>query len=128
MSGFTSKGLFSVTKEPFGDWSTATKKAAAVAPQAITRHIGRVFSAVEDEVREAINESPEWPSEIADRSSFRPQAGGYELHIEDERAADLEFGRDPQRAPAALLRPMGNQMTERLGGGIREAVRRGAGI
>lgn len=127
MNGFTNSGGFTI-KSPFGDLAKRVERAAAAAPQRVSSNMDRVFGRLEDDVRDAIREHPAWPNEIADKTSVKAVDGEFELQVDDERMPGLEFGRDPQKAPASLVAPLFQQRRLDVEDDLSVAVARGVGL
>jgi hypothetical protein len=128
MNGFTNNGVFTVKKDPFGGWEQSLQKSMAGAQENIGQALDGLFARVEADLRQRIEEHDEWPSEIADKTTVQSRNGGFEVWIDDDRAVGLEYGNDPQKAPAPLLRVMAAEREDEIGEGIREAIHRAVGI
>lgn len=124
MSGFTNKGAFSITKEPFGGWAADLAKVVSGLQPRIASSIDQVMAGMEKGLRDEITAHPDWPSDIADKASIRARDGEYEVLVDDQRAHGLEYGLDPEKSPSPVIEPFGAKTEAAAGQEISAAIRK----
>lgn len=122
MPGFTNEGF--TFESGFDDVAKQVKTAAKRAEERVGLGIAQVFSGVEQGLQDVIREHPVWDSAIADRTRFE----GTDVVIDDERAMDLETGRDPSRSPSPVITTYLQQNTADIEDRLSEAITRGVGL
>jgi hypothetical protein len=128
MTGFASKGVFSITKEPFSDWAKTFNRLADQADVRLNDEIQQVFAKAESALQEAIRQDPVWPDEIADNTSFDVVDGTMKVSFDDMRVPGLEYGDANGSPPAPVLRTFADAHEQNADADLGAAVRRATGL
>lgn len=128
MAGYANKGLFSISKEPFSGWLDDIQRVVDNADERLNNEIGEVFDKASAALQTEIRRNPQWPSEIADTTTFDKADGQFKVDFDDPRVPFLEYGGKDGEAPAPLLRTFADAHEQEADANLTAAVRRATGL